>query len=1313
MRNFVILSSLLSASLLTLHAEPKSMFDGKTLEGWEGLPALWRVEDGAITGGSKTMDVTQNEFLATKKEYGNFVLRLKFKLTGFGGFVNSGIQIRSQRVPNSGEMAGYQCDLGDPTWWGCIYDESRRNRVMAQSDMTKIEPVLKRDDWNDYEILADGPRIRTVLNGVTCVDYIEEDPTIVQTGHIGIQVHGGGKPWMQVKDITIEELPPTKPAPAFQEAPEPAPPAKASPLSGAEQQKMFTLPPGFSIELVAEEAEGYGKFITTTWDTAGRLWTMTAMEYPVDANENRPSAEALYASHAKDKVLVYDFADRGGHGKPATYKATPSIFADGLAIPLGLLPHKDGAIVQHGTKIVFLRDTNGDGKADKSETLLDGVGIDDSHLFLHGFTRGPGGWIYTAQGAFNHSQIKAKDGSVTKWDFCKLGRFTPDGQKFELVAAGLNNIWGFVIDRESRLYGQEANDMGYPLTPMEVGENFPGIGEERLKPYGPVRPPAVTDWQVGGTGLSGLALADDIGTWPKPYGMEEDPRHRMFYLANPITNRIQATQGIGEPHREKFSKVKDFVRCSDPWFRPVHITFGPDGCLYIVDWYNKIISHNEVPRNFPERDKTRGRIWRVRHAAQPAVTVPDLSKMDAASLTAQLNSPIKWSAQTAAWLLEQSGAPVPANTNLVWQDRDRRAAFRKASVADLLQQTPAADGSYETNFVRGLIREALEMKQEDLAAFLDSPEARKISAENRLFACVALPEAISVLRLASLLPAVDRPLRDDELLPMAAHAGKVEVQSALGALLKRRENVELLLRLKTKFEAAALKPVLTKVAQEWLTKDPGLAIQLAAGFQIAELEPAVAASLEKAGENEIPVLLRALWMLGSKRQAVFEKFATSEVPAIQNEALRGLVATPELLLARWEKLSPAQQQSLSQELASIKPGAQALIAAVTAKQIGAEVIDGPLVERLQAVLGEADPQLQSLLNEFANLFQSVLMLNGDEACGAEIDLTLEGPFTVEAWIKIDGEISNADGLLAGAGNFDFNFYGGIARVFAGPLSDVIVAKKPMTPGMWSHVAATRDEQGNFKIYQHGELDNAEGKPDKTKYEHLTLGHTTAAGGTNGAMAEFRVWNVCRTPGEIRTNFDRTLIGQKVPGLVACYSGSQWPKLRGPARIAKTTDFPALSTPEQAKALDEKFAKFVALAQKQGDPAQGKLIANICITCHQIQGAGGQIGPNLSGVGAMGLDAILRNVLTPNAAMEAGYRVYQVVMNDGRVLEGFLAKQEETAYILRVPGAEDQRIPKNAVLRSQYLKRSLMPEGLLDAFPPEMVTDLMTYLQSLK
>ena len=175
-------------------AAPAPLFDGKSLEGWEGdTEKTWRIQDGAIVGGSLKEKVPRNEFLATKKTFKNFDLKLKFKLVGTEGFVNSGVQYRSVRIPKPpNEMRGYQADLGDPKWWGCIYDESRRNKVMAQSDMAKIEPVLKRQDWNDYRIRAVGPRVQIWINGVQTVDYTEADESIPQDGHIAVQIHGGG-----------------------------------------------------------------------------------------------------------------------------------------------------------------------------------------------------------------------------------------------------------------------------------------------------------------------------------------------------------------------------------------------------------------------------------------------------------------------------------------------------------------------------------------------------------------------------------------------------------------------------------------------------------------------------------------------------------------------------------------------------------------------------------------------------------------------------------------------------------------------------------------------------------------------------------------------------------------------------------------------------------------------------------------------------------------------------------------------------------------------------------------------------------------
>lgn len=196
----------LALSLIAHTAEPVPLADGRTFAGWEGdTQRTWRIVEGAFVGGSLTAPVPRNEFLCTTRAYTNFVLRLEFRVLGEGA--NAGIQIRSRRVPNHHEMIGYQADLGDPEWWGALYDESRRNRVLAKPDRAQVDAVLKRGDWNQYVIRCEGRRIRLSINGVPTVDYTEPDESLEQAGLIGLQIHGGPPSEAWYRRLTIEELP--------------------------------------------------------------------------------------------------------------------------------------------------------------------------------------------------------------------------------------------------------------------------------------------------------------------------------------------------------------------------------------------------------------------------------------------------------------------------------------------------------------------------------------------------------------------------------------------------------------------------------------------------------------------------------------------------------------------------------------------------------------------------------------------------------------------------------------------------------------------------------------------------------------------------------------------------------------------------------------------------------------------------------------------------------------------------------------------------------------------------------------------------
>ncbi len=180
-----------------------SMFNGKDLTGWEvDTPGVWSVQDGMIVGSSNGLKF--NTFLRYKKPYANFVMKAKFRMvTGEG---NSGIQFRSDAPPNSHQVHGFQADIGDK-YWGCLYDEARRGKILVQAPPETITRVIHKTGWNDYVITAKGNHITLEMNGFKTVDYTENDPSIATSGVIALQLHAGHPYQVQFKDLKIQKLP--------------------------------------------------------------------------------------------------------------------------------------------------------------------------------------------------------------------------------------------------------------------------------------------------------------------------------------------------------------------------------------------------------------------------------------------------------------------------------------------------------------------------------------------------------------------------------------------------------------------------------------------------------------------------------------------------------------------------------------------------------------------------------------------------------------------------------------------------------------------------------------------------------------------------------------------------------------------------------------------------------------------------------------------------------------------------------------------------------------------------------------------------
>ena len=404
----------------------------------------------------------------------------------------------------------------------------------------------------------------------------------------------------------------------------------AQPRSAADQRAAFTVPEGFVMELVASEETGLPKPAMTVFDDAGRLWSVTATEYP------RDKEPGIWQQQGKDRVVVIDAPlGKGPH--------TPRTFASGMMMPLSVLPYGSGAFVAMGPEILFLDDKDHDGKADDRRVLVKGFGVQDTHTLPHQLTRMPGGRIVYSQGVLNDGKITDAAGRAFDFNKTLIASMKPDGTDTQIIGAGLNNIWAWAHGRSGRVFFHEANDLGFSVVPFEEDTTYPSFLTTKLHPASPMHPPTAEGLNLGGTGFSGMAICDDkSGSYPAPW-------QGLLYVANPILGKINAVSAsLGADGVWTFQKQADLVTCADPMFRPIAITFGPDGCLYITDWYNRIISHNEVARDHPARDKERGRVWRVRHASQPAPPTLDMTRVPTPELPAHLAADRTWEVR-AAW----------------------------------------------------------------------------------------------------------------------------------------------------------------------------------------------------------------------------------------------------------------------------------------------------------------------------------------------------------------------------------------------------------------------------------------------------------------------------------------------------------------------------------------------------------------------------------------------------------------------------------------------------------------------------------------
>ncbi|MFO0951792.1 MAG: PVC-type heme-binding CxxCH protein [Isosphaeraceae bacterium] len=360
--------------------------------------------------------------------------------------------------------------------------------------------------------------------------------------------------------------------------------ASTPPRTPAEEKALFHLPEGFVAELVASEPEIH-KPMNLAFDDLGRLWVTDTIEYPYPAPEGRTPRDSV-------KIL----SDFGPDGRAR--KITK--FADGLNIPIGVLPMPSGreALVHSIPNVSKLTDTDGDGKADRREPLYQRYGFRDTHGMTNAFTWGFDGWVYACHGFSNESTVQGRDNQPITMQSGNTYRMREDGSHLEYFTHGQVNPFGLAFDPLGNLYSADCHSR--PIYQLLRGAWYPSFG----KPHdGMGFGPEMTFHDHGSTGIGGIVY----------YAADQFPKafQDTLFIGNVVTSRINHDTVDWKGSTPRAVETPDFLVSDDPWFRPVDLELGPDGALYVADFYNRIIGHYEVPLTHPGRDRERGRIWRI------------------------------------------------------------------------------------------------------------------------------------------------------------------------------------------------------------------------------------------------------------------------------------------------------------------------------------------------------------------------------------------------------------------------------------------------------------------------------------------------------------------------------------------------------------------------------------------------------------------------------------------------------------------------------------------------------------------------------
>lgn len=427
-------------------------------------------------------------------------------------------------------------------------------------------------------------------------------------------------------------------------------PANTAALAPAEAQKAFTVPEGFEVRLFASEPDVINP-VAMAWDERGRLWVVELYEYPLGAAPG---------TKPRDRIKILEDTDGDGRADKVT------VFADGLNLATGIQVGYGGVFVGQAPDLLFLQDTNHDDIADTRTVLMTGFGLEDRHELLNGFTWGPDGQLYITHGVFTHSKVKIPEASAPGVEVtAAVARFQPRTKRFEVYADGTSNPWGVDFDRYGNAFVSAC--VIDHLFHMAAGGIYVRQGGTPANPYSYQLLPSIVDHKHLMAAYAGIQVYQG-NQFPKEWQGE-------VLFGNIHQSAINHDHLVPNGSSFKAEAQKDFLTTTDGWFRPVSEQVGPDGALWVMDWYDKYPCYQNAQADPEGVDRERGRIWRVVYTGKhPGAKVPsrpevkmDLAKMSTVELVNLLAHPNIWQRKTAQRVLTERRDPaaVPALKKLL------------------------------------------------------------------------------------------------------------------------------------------------------------------------------------------------------------------------------------------------------------------------------------------------------------------------------------------------------------------------------------------------------------------------------------------------------------------------------------------------------------------------------------------------------------------------------------------------------------------------------------------------------------------------